>query len=67
MVVSTVREYKKALANVQSNSGIFDCGTITAPVNGTLLPSSWAVISSVIRLISWSWNLAISSAANLFL
>lgn len=65
IVVSTVNEYKKALANVQSNSGIFVCGYITAPVKGTLFPSNWAVISSVILLISWSWNLAISSAASL--
>ncbi len=52
IVVSTVSEYKNARANVQSNSGTLDWGYITAPVSGTLLPSNWAVISSVIRLIS---------------
>lgn len=63
-MVSTVKEYKNALANVQSYSWVACCDTITAPVSG-VLPSSWAFVSSLNFLISWSWKRAISKAANL--
>lgn len=64
-VVSTVSEYKNALANVQSYSCACTYGTMTAPVAGALPSRIWAFISSVNFRINWSWKRAISLAANL--